>query len=163
MSDLIGTIPYENVEKITATFNGGKPSSGPLRLLDKLKPELNVDYVETPTLEADPKKGDFVTLAVNVNELNQIYRVKAVGRNNGLKRVTLDGQPFANDADFNRVVLNDATLEGSQGQIFFGKRSGTGETGGLASQVLNTDFGKVAASIAGAVAVVMLIRYLIKE
>jgi hypothetical protein len=155
MSDLIGSIPYENIENVRAICDG-LPCSGnnPTNI------QVLVDFIETPGLQRDERANAFVTLELNDPALNGVYRIKSARNTDGFRTIAID------ISDANIIVKKSwtgADLSGLSGQIFFGKRSTGGATGGTVTQILNTDIGKAIGAMVLAVAAIFLLRYLLKD
>lgn len=157
MSALLGTIPYEHIEGIRSECGGDSCENA--RLLEFTNMKVYVDVVNTPGNELNDSPGSFVTLETTNEFINGIYKVVRSFNNGPFRTVQID---VTNANVLARKAFKNIAGTGAQGQLYFGKRSGTGEEGGTVTQILNTDIGKaVGAIVLGAVAII-LVRYLVK-
>lgn len=161
MSDLIGTIPYENIESVQVTCNGQPCNLAGAQY--RLSPTVKVRYLVTPGNNKPGigiLRGTYVTLDTSNPALSGIYRVAQAGTDGPHETVTLD---LSDKSPIVRKAWALYDQSGLSGQIFFGKRSGTGKTGGTVTQILNTDFGRAAGAAVLAFGAILLIRYLVKD
>jgi len=164
MSSLLGTIPYENIQEIRLTCNGGSCITNATVSKggewQSEPPRMFVDYLISPSNEITPFPGSWITLETSDPMLDGIYKVKSISRNAPFDTVEIDTTPSTRDR---RIAMFSNSLDEVSGQIYFGKRGTGGETGGVVTQVLNTDFGKVVGAGVLGFAAIMLIRYLVKD
>jgi len=176
MSSLLGTIPYENIQEIRLTCNGGSCITNATVSKggewQSEPPRMFVDYLISPSNEITPFPGSWITLETSDPMLDGIYKVKSISRNAPFDTVETDTTKTTLDQ---RIAMFSNYLYGVSGQIYFGKR----RTGGTVSKgewqseppqmfvddliSPSTDFGQVMKAAVMGIVAIMLIRYLIKD
>ena len=156
-NEIAAQIPYEQIININValTRSGLDISAAPAL-------NIYVNFLMTVQNQVlvQPKRGDYITLETSVNGIDGIYRLASGVEDMGTyHRVKIDTTNFT--LIQSKAFANSTQLATATGRIYFGKVSAAG-TGGTLTTLFSTDLGKAVGLIAGAIVLIMLVRYLIK-